>query len=75
MARVTFDSVFNKLPDGRLEPKQPIRVGGVTLGPGVQFGRGVSFGGIDFTQFLDRDFEIDTDGNVIVIKGIYGQQQ
>jgi len=73
MARVTFDSVFITHPDGSLEPRQPIRVGGVTLGPGVKFGRGVSFGGIDFSQFAGRDFEVETDNNVLVVKGIYGE--
>lgn len=73
MARVTFDSVFIKHPGGVLEPKQKIRVGGVTLGPGVKFSRGVAFGGVDFTQFAGRDLEVETDGDVLVIKGIYGK--
>lgn len=71
MARVTFDSIFIKHSDGSLEPNQRIRVGGVEFGPGVRFIRGVSFAGIDFTQFMDKDLEIKTDGDVIVITGIY----
>ena len=71
MARVTFNSVFDKTPAGQLTPRQRMRVGGVTLGPGVLFTRGVSFGGIDFSQYEGRDLEVFTDGDVIVITGIY----
>jgi len=69
--RVQFNTIFTQYPDGSLEPKQRIRVSGVEFGPGVRFNRGVSFGGIDFTQFIDHDLEIETDGEVSVIKGIY----
>jgi hypothetical protein len=71
MARVTFDSVFTKKRDGSLTPKQRIRVGGVELGPGVSFRKGVAFGGVDFTEFIQRDLEVETDGQIVVIKGIY----
>ena len=71
MARLKFDSVFLKNPDGSLTPKQRIRVGGVELSTGVTFRKGVAFGGIDFTQFIDRDIEVETDGQILVIKGIY----
>jgi len=71
MARVTFNSVFRQHEDGSLEPKQRIRVGGVSFGPGVRFTRGVSFGGVDFTLFVGRDLEVKTDKDVLVITGIY----
>lgn len=71
MARITFDSIFTQHPDGTLEPRQRIRVGGVEFGPGVRFSRGAAFGGIDFTNFIGRDFEVETDNGVLVIKGIY----
>ena len=71
MARVNFDSIFIQHSDGSLEPRQRIRVGGVEFSPGVRFNRGVFFAGIDLTQFIGRDLEIKTDGEVIVITGIY----
>ncbi len=72
MARITFDSIFIQHPDGSLEPRQRIRVGGVEFGPGVRFNRGVTFAGVDFTLFIGRDFEVDIDDrNIIVLKGIY----
>jgi hypothetical protein len=69
--RVSFSTIFTQHPDGSLEPRQRIRVGGVALGPGVRFSRGAVFGGIDFHQFIGHDFEVETDGDVTVIKGIY----
>jgi hypothetical protein len=71
MARINFGSVFEERPDRTLTPRQRIRVGGIELSPGVSIGQGVAFGGIDFTKFIGRDFDVDTDGNVLVIKGIY----
>lgn len=71
MARVTFDSVFTKHEDGSLEPKQRIRIGGVSLGPGVRFSRGTSFAGVDFALFVGRDLDVEEEGGVLVIKGIY----
>ncbi|HEV7424240.1 MAG TPA: hypothetical protein VGO21_03560, partial [Candidatus Paceibacterota bacterium] len=64
-------TLFNTHSDGGIEPKQRIRIGGVTFGPGVTFGNGVLFAGVDLSQFRDRDFEVETDGDVLVIKGAY----
>ena len=73
MARMEFDAIFIRNQDGTLEPRQVVRIGGVTMGPGVKFGGGVSFGGIDLTKFLGRAFEVQTDNGILVITGIYGQ--
>lgn len=71
MARESFDTIFNVYPDGSLEPKLRIRVGGIELGPGVRFSKGASFAGIDFTLFVGRYLDVDYEGGVAVIKGIY----
>lgn len=73
MARINFNQIFNTNTDGSIESRQRIRVGGIELGPGVRFGNGVSFGGIDFSQFIGNDFEVDIDGNLVIIKGIYNR--
>lgn len=72
MARVTFDSIFQRHPDGSLEPRQRVRVGGVTIGPGMRFNN-TSFAGVNFSdpQILGHDLEIKTDNDIIVITGIY----
>ena len=74
MARMAFDSIFiRNIEDGTLEPRQIVRIGGVTMGPGVKFSKGVSFGGIDLTQFIGQAFEVQIDNGVFVITGIYGK--
>jgi hypothetical protein len=69
--RVPFNLVFTEDNDGQLEPKQRIRVSGIEFGPGVKFSKGVSFGGIDFVHFKGSDLEVETHGDLLVIKGIY----
>lgn len=71
MARINFSSVFRKNTDGSFEPTQRVRVGGAEFGPGVRFNRGVSVGGIDFMQLIDREFEVETDGGVMILRGAY----
>ncbi|MBI1960994.1 MAG: hypothetical protein HYS43_01840 [Candidatus Liptonbacteria bacterium] len=71
MARLKFEAVFVEHVDGTLEPRQRVRVGGVTLSPGVNLGRGVNIGGIDFTQFKGHDLEAQIDGDTLVITAIY----
>jgi hypothetical protein len=68
LERVTFREIFNVFPDGTLEPRVNIQVGGISFGPGVRFSRGASFAGIDFTLFIDRDIQIDrSDGNIQIL--------
>lgn len=71
MARVSFDSIFTINRDGSIEPKQVVRIGGVTLSPGVKFSKGVAFGGVDITQYAGHELEITTDNGIIVVTGIY----
>lgn len=73
MAQVTFNSIFIIHPDGSIEPRQRVRVGGVEFGPGVKFSQGVAFAGIDFfaPQIFNHNLEIKTDNDVIVILGVY----
>lgn len=71
MARKTFDEIFIQHNDGSLEPRQRIRVGGVTFGPGVRFSKGTSFGGVDFTLFKGRDIEVRREGETLIVEGIY----
>lgn len=70
--RVPFSSVFNQNSDGSISPKVTVRVGGVSMGPGVSFGKGVQMGGVDIASHAGKDLEIDKnkDGS-ITLKGIY----
>ncbi|MDO8505629.1 MAG: hypothetical protein Q7S48_03565 [bacterium] len=70
--RYRFNEIF-KETDGSISPVQRIRVGGVTIGSELTMRAGVAIGGVDFLQpqFKGHDIEADTDGDVLVIKGIY----
>ena len=46
--RYKFLDIFQENTDGSLTPKRQVHVNGVTFGPGVNFQKGVAFGGIDF---------------------------
>lgn len=69
--RKNFNQLFKINFDGSTEPIVRIRVGGITLGPGVRFNRGVLFAGIDFTLFIGKDFSVITRDGVNEIRGVY----
>ena len=70
--KVFFTEIFQKNDTGMIAPKLPVRVGGVTMTPGVSFGSGVSFSGVDLStlegKYLDVDQEPD---GLVIIKGYY----
>jgi len=45
---------FVRNPNGSWSPVRPITLNGVTMGPGVQFMPGVSFGGVDLASILNQ---------------------
>lgn len=69
--RINFNQIFNFLPDGRIEPKARIRIGGIEFGPDVQFGRGVQFSGIDLFKWVGKDLAVTQEGETWVIHGYY----
>ena len=70
--RVPFYTVFQDSPNGSYSPKCVIRIGGITMGPGVSFTKGTKFAGIDIAANAGRDLEIteNSDGSV-TLEGIY----
>lgn len=71
MQRLNFYQIFRIHSDGSIEPIRVVRIGGVQIGPGVRFGRGVSFGTLDLFQFVGRDFQVEEQNGVLIISGIY----
>jgi len=69
--RINFNQIFNFLPDGKIEPKARIRIGGIESGPGIQFGRGDQFAGIDLFAWLGKDLAVTQEGEVWIIHGYY----
>jgi len=45
---------FKRNPDGSWSPVRPVTLNGVTMGPGVAFTPGVSFGGVDLGSLLNQ---------------------
>ena len=67
-----FNAIFRLNNDGSIEPLRVIRIGGVQMGPGVKFGRGVLFGGVDLYNFIGRDFQTNEENGILIVNGIYG---
>jgi len=72
MNRYKFLDVFQENPDGSLTPKRKIYVNGITFGPGgVNFQKGVAFGGIDFHLYKYWDIAGDELDGALAIKGFF----
>lgn len=69
--RINFNAIFRLNNDGSIEPLRTVRIGGVQMNPGVKFGRGVSFGGIDLFTYIGRDFQIEEQNGILIITGIF----
>ena len=69
--RINFNQIFDSHPDGTLEPKAKVRLGGIEFGRGVRFSRGVQFAGVDIFDFVGRDLAVSKDGDAWVIHGHY----
>ena len=70
--RIPFSEAFYDSGDGSYTPKQTIKIGGITMTPGVTFTSGVSFSGVNIAQYVGRDLDVEKhpDGT-IEIKGIF----
>lgn len=68
--RYRFNDVFI-VENGRISPRIPVRIGGITMGPGISFGGGVSFSGVDLSKFLGKDIAGYIENGVFIIKGFY----
>lgn len=71
--RYKFLDVFQENSDGSLTPKRQIFVNGVTFGPGVNFQKGVAFGGIDFHLYKYWDISGKEENKTLVIDGFFQQ--
>lgn len=67
--KISFSEIFQIEGGVFLEIKKPIRVGGVTFEPMTM--EGTYLGGVDWKAFEGNDLKIHTDGEVVVIEGIY----
>lgn len=54
MTEIELLQCFRRNGNGTWSALKSITVGGVTMGPGVSFSRGVSFSGVDVAHLLDQ---------------------
>jgi len=73
MNRYKFLDILQENPNGSLSLRVRINVNGVELGPGVAFDKGVSFGGVDFSQYRNLDIAAEEKNGVLIIRGFYRQ--
>jgi uncharacterized membrane-anchored protein YitT (DUF2179 family) len=71
LKRVRFDSVFRIQPNGTITPLTKVQIGGITMGPGVAFSQGASFGGVKIAKYAGHDLRIEEREDGLVLKGIY----
>jgi hypothetical protein len=64
-----FDELFT-IRNGMITPKATVKINGVTMTPGVSFGSGMSFGGIDLSRFIGRNFVVDLHNGIYIIQGV-----
>ena len=69
--RMSFDELFRRNADGTISPRISVHFNGVTMVPGAEFGGDVRWGGVDLTQFADKDLDVEIQDGVHAIKGIY----
>ena len=69
--RYKFNEIFVVRPDGSISPRVPVRIGGITMGPGVSFGGGVSLGGVNIANYAGRNISCHVENGVFVITGFY----
>ena len=68
---LNFYDIFKLNADETVEPIKVVRIGGVQMGPGVRFGKGVFLGEINLFDFVGKKFQVEEQDGVIIITGIY----
>ena len=68
--RKSYSELFT-INNGMVMPKVSVEINGVIMGPGVAFGKGVSFGGVDLTSLIGKDLEVELKDGITRILGYY----
>jgi hypothetical protein len=69
--RISFSQLFRELPEGGYSPLRHTRIRGVDLKPGLWFGEGMGIVVVDLGSFAGRDFEVELDQGVTILKAAY----
>lgn len=71
MIKLNFEAVFKKNEDNTISPKQKVRISNIEISPNALIKKGIAVGGIDIAAFEGHDLQVETDGDILVIKGIF----
>lgn len=64
---VNYNQVFIVNANNTITPRIPVRIGSVTMGPGVSFSNGVSIGGVYLFDYRNRNIQGYVDNGMFVI--------
>lgn len=67
---VRFEQLFTQVNGGQYTPKYPIKIGGVSMGEGVQMGGSVQFDGIQLDNLKNKDITVKNINGVMVMQSI-----
>ncbi len=68
--RVPFSDVFATNPDGSFSTRSQVQIGSAALSQGASFRPGALFSGVDITQYVGHDLEVEHVGGVVVVRGV-----
>jgi len=68
--RMRYDQVFKRNTDGSFSALQPVQINGETVGSGLAFTRGTTFGGVDIATYEGHDLLVDTIKGVVIIRKV-----
>jgi ABC-type glycerol-3-phosphate transport system substrate-binding protein len=69
--RMRYDQVFKRNTDGSFSALQPVQINGETVGSGLAFTRGTTFGGVDIATYEGHDLLVDTLKGVVIIRKVF----
>ena len=67
-----FSDLFTLLPNGNVSPKQPIKMGGLTMGAGSSISRNVTMNGVNLAESWDKELTVKMVDGVVVIDAVTG---
>ncbi len=70
--RMSFHQLFQlDAPPGMISPRVHVQIGSVEMAPGDAFGGGVNIDGVDLIHLAGKDFDVEIEEEVHVIKRLY----
>ena len=68
--KVSFSEIFDVV-DGMINPKVPVTYRGTGLNPGQSFSIGETVLGVNFSNYIDKYFEVNKEDGIYHIQSFY----